>query len=273
MSVHEIQRPAVVNAEPARTATAEALQMAVSIAQARAAGLPGVVVMYGHSGVGKTQAIQFCINRLGVSGGVHYVECKSTWTRKAFLEAVMLSMGMLEPDPNGKRHCMAHNYTLSDMLHIIGKQLETSGIPLFVDDVQYLLDRDVANVLTDIHNASLGGTLVLVGEEKVRDSLVKLERLHNRVLKWVVAGAGSVDDLDAIARRRWPDVSFERDLLVDLNGQKQCNGCLRRGVVNLSNIAAEAHKHGWTEVNLERWTTHNAGKLVWDNGNAPKSQK
>ncbi|MDZ7888531.1 MAG: hypothetical protein U5M72_04415 [Pseudomonas sp.] len=80
-----------------------------------------------------------------------------------------------------------------------------SGRPLIVDDVQYLLEKAVANVLTDLYNASQG-TIVLIGEERVPASLAKLERLHNRVLEWVPAQAATLDDMRSLAKASHEEV-------------------------------------------------------------------
>lgn len=233
-----------------RTTNAEVLKAAVDEACSRDEGLPGVVVMYGFSGVGKSQAIAYCaVDKRG-----YHVECRDTWTRKAFLQAILAEMGI------------APARTLSDMVAQVGAQLTTSKRPLFVDDVQYLLDRDAANVLTDIHNASSGGTLVLVGEERVPVSLGKLERLHNRVLTWVPAAQGSLSDLKTLAKDRYPAVVFEDALLKSIC--EATKGCLRRAVVNLSKVNKFAVEMGLQTIGMEQW-----GKKGWDSGKAPGREK
>lgn len=255
-----------------KTATAERLKGAVDGAINREAGLSGVVVMYGESGVGKTAAIGYCV--AGNTG--YYVECRSSWTRKAFLVAVMKAMGadvLVDEDGKGKGK---RALTISEMVDCIGAQLNQSRKPLFVDDVQYLLERDAANVLTDIHNTSGGGTLVLVGEERVPKLLRHLERLHNRVLTWVPANPGTVEDISAIAEARWPDVLFDQDLLASLI--QSVKGCLRRAINNLVKVRAFATEMGMTSINLTQWEDQvaavlggqlRAGTRIWDAGEAP----
>lgn len=233
-----------------RITNVELLSVAVLEAVDRSDGLPGVVVMYGHSGVGKSKAAAHC----AVSHKAYYVECRDTWTRKAFLLAVLADMG-LEPAR-----------TLSDMVAQIATEMAASKRPLIVDDVQYLLDRSVANVLTDIHNASNGGTLILIGEEKVPVSLKRLERLHNRVFKWVPAQPASLDDLRTLAEDCYPDVQFEDALLMDI--LRATRGCLRRAVVNLSQVYRHAIETGEHSMGMDKW-----GGKGWDNGEAPNRSK
>lgn len=221
------------------------LASAIERAQARPLGLPGLVVMYGASGLGKSVAAAFAANL----HRAYYVECRDTWTKKAFLLAILREMGI------------AHGRTLSDMVDQVAEQLSRSGRPLIVDDVQYLLDKAAANVLTDLYNASQG-TIVLIGEERVPTSLAKLERLHNRVLEWAPAQPATLDDLRNLAKASYPTLGIADDLLEDL--RSAVRGCLRRVAVNLYRVHSEASAQCWDSVSLAQW-----GKRGWFTGEAP----
>lgn len=221
------------------------LASAIERAQARPLGLPGLVVMYGASGLGKSVAAAFAANL----HRAYYVECRDTWTKKAFLLAILREMGI------------AHGRTLSDMVDQVAEQLSRSGRPLIVDDVQYLLDKAAANVLTDLYNASQG-TIVLIGEERVPTSLAKLERLHNRVLEWAPAQPATLDDLRNLAKASYPTLGIADDLLEDL--RTAVRGCLRRVAVNLYRVHSEASAQCWDSVSLAQW-----GKRGWFTGEAP----
>lgn len=221
------------------------LSGAMSRAMGRPIGLPGLVAMYGPSGYGKSAAAAFAANQ----HRCYYIECRDTWSKKAFLTAILREMSLLP------------ERTLSEMVDQIAIQLSASRRPLIVDDVQYLLDKAVANVLTDIYNAS-EGTIVLIGEERVPASLQRLERLHNRVLEWVPAQAATLDDVRQLARDNYPGVSFADDLLADLNAATK--GCLRRVAVNLYKVQSEASAMMLDQVDLKAW-----GKRGWYTGEAP----
>lgn len=218
---------------------------AISRAQARPVGLPGLVAMYGPSGFGKSAAAAFSANK----HRAYYVECRDAWSKKAFLLAILREMSIFPAR------------TMSEMVDQIAVQLSTSMRPLIVDDVQYLLDKAVANALTDIYNASQG-TIVLIGEERVPASLAKLERLHNRVLEWVPAQSATLDDLKALAKASYPKIIFADDLLVDLN--QATRGCLRRAAVNLYKVQSEASAMMLDCVDLQAWGTRG-----WFTGEAP----
>nr|WP_246745750.1 MULTISPECIES: ATP-binding protein [Pseudomonas] len=217
----------------------------MSRAQARPAGLPGLVAMYGPSGYGKSAAAAFAANQ----HRCYYTECRDTWSKKAFLTAILRDMSILP------------ERTLSDMVDQIAVQLSTSRRPLIVDDVQYLLEKATANVLTDIYNAS-EGTIVLIGEERVPSSLQRLERLHNRVLEWVPAQPATIEDVRQLAIESYPELKFGEDLLEDL--VRVTKGCLRRIAVNLYKVRSEAAAMMLDHVGMAEW-----GKRSWFTGEAP----
>lgn len=221
------------------------LSAAIARAHARPAGLPGLVVMYGASGLGKSVGAAFAANH----HRAYYVECRDTWSKKAFLLAILREMS-IQPER-----------TLSQMVDQIAEQLSRSGRPLLIDDVQYLLEKSVANVLTDIFNASQG-TIVLIGEERVPGSLAKLERLHNRVLEWVPAQRATLDDLRALAQASYPTLRFADDLLEDL--RTKVAGCLRRIAVNLYRVYSETQAQAIDSIDLAGW-----GARGWFTGEAP----
>src|SRR3990167_4951571 len=223
------------------------LASAIERTMARPMGLPGLVAMYGASGLGKSVGAAFAANRYRA----YYVECRDTWSKKAFLQAILREMSILPAA------------TLSNMVDQVAEQLSRSTRPLIIDDVQYLLDKAAANVLTDIYNASQG-TMVLIGEERVPSSLAKLERLHNRVLEWVPAQPATLEDVRALAAASYPKLRIDAALLEDL--RRAVNGCLRRVAVNLYRIYSEAEAIGLDAVDLPQWQQLNRG---WFTGEAP----
>ena len=221
------------------------LTSAIERALNRPVGLPGLVVTYGKSGLGKSVAAAWAANQ----HRAYYVECRDTWTKKAFLLAVLREMAITPAR------------TLSEMVDQVAEQLSLSGRPLIVDDVQYLLDKAAANILTDIYNASQG-TIVLIGEERVPESLAKLDRLHNRVLEWVPAQQATIHDVQQLAEKTYPKLRMSEGLLLDL--MKATRGCLRRIAVNLYRVHNEAQAMCVDAIDLDAW-----GKRSWFTGEAP----
>ena len=221
------------------------LSAAIDRALQRPVGLPGLVVMYGKSGLGKSIAAAYAANL----HRAYYVECRETGSKKSLLLAILREMSV------------SPARTLSEMVDQVAEQISRSGRPLIVDDVQYLLEKSAANLLTDLYNASQG-TIVLIGEENVSTGLARLERLHNRVLEWVPAQAASLADVKRLAAESYPKLQLADDLLADL--LHAVGGCLRRVAVNLYRVNGEATASGLTSIDLAGW-----GKRGWFTGEAP----
>lgn len=211
------------------------LASAVENVMNRPPELPGIAVMYGFSGLGKSLAAASVAN----AHRAYYLQCRESFTKKALVQAMLREMGITPMK------------TLNEMIDQVAEQLSRSGRPLIVDDVQYVIEKSAANVLTDLYEASQG-TLVLIGEEHVPTAMSKrLERLHNRVLEWVPAQEATLDDVRLLARRSYPDIEIDDDLLGRVN--TRVRGCLRRVAVNLYQIHCEAMANGWNRVDLATW--------------------
>lgn len=211
------------------------LAQAVESSISRPPQLPGLVVMYGPSGYGKSMAAAYSANL----HRAYYVQCRESFTKKAFVRAMLREMGI------------AAMATIDDMLNQVAEQLSRSGRPLIIDDVQYIVEKSSANIITDLYE-STQGTIIMIGEEGVKDSLNRrLERLANRVLEWVPAQKAGIDDVRELAHASYPEIHIADDLLQEVNDRVA--GCLRRVAVNLYRIYSEALNNNWERVDLETW--------------------
>lgn len=231
------ESPATVASSPTvapLTNVALTLQ-ALQRAQARARGLPGIVVLHGPSGWGKSTAAAFA----AVQTRAYYVQMQSIWTRRSFLEAVGREMGL------------AAAATLPGLAAQIAEQLVLSGRPLIIDEADVLAERDGgAGVIKDLYESTLG-TVMLVGEERLPQKLTRFERLHGRVLDWVGAQPASLSDARALVRIYAPGLDLADDLLLELVARAK--GSVRRIAVNLDRVRAEAKSLGWQHVDLPLW--------------------
>lgn len=209
--------------------------VAVRAAQARTHGLPGLVVLHGPSGWGKTTAACYT----AVQTRAYYVQCQTLWSRGDFIGAVARELGL---DVRG---------TAARQADAIAEQLARSRRPLLIDEAHVLCARATgAGALKDIHDAT-DGTILLIGEETLPQSMTRFERLHGRVLEWVSAAPCSVSDAVALGRIYAPGLTLGRDLLEEL--ARSAKGSVRRVAVNLDRIRTEAAALGWTDVDLARW--------------------
>ena len=213
----------------------------------RTANLPGLAVLYGPAGWGKTTAAL----AVGQEMRAYFVQIRSAWTRKALLEKVLIELSI---KPAG---------TISDMLDQAATQLASSGRLLILDEFDYAAEKHyMVELVRDIYEASQA-KILLIGEEGLPAKLKRYERFHSRVLSWIPAQPVSVSDADALARIYAPDVSLDTDLLEHV--VSIAAGSVRRVSVNLSLIAETAALEGWERVARADW-----GRRELYTGEAPR---
>lgn len=201
----------------------------------RVDGLPGIGVIYGEAGRGKTIACSALANK---TRG-YYVQMRSAWNRKTLLEKILFEMGIKQLP------------TLSSMLDQICEQLAASGRPLIIDEFDFCLRSDsMIELVRDIYEGSQG-TLILVGEETLPRKLKKWERFHSRVMAWIPAMPVSHDDASQLAPIYCPGVQIADDLMASI--VKSANGSVRRVCVNLTQIHEEALLRGESGMTLKDW--------------------
>lgn len=208
----------------------EALRSAMN----RAPHLPGIVVLSGPSGYGKTIASNYAANKLKA----YYVECKSVWTRKSFMTAVLKEMGIVPAK------------TVSEMVDQACEQLARSGRPLIIDETDHIADKGAIEIVRDLFEGSRAAIL-LIGEENLPMKLRKWERFHGRILEFVLAQPATLADARHLAKLYASDVTIADDLLKRVF--ELAKGSVRRIAVNLARIQEVAHNAGTRSMDLAKW--------------------
>lgn len=211
--------------------------------------LPGMAVLYGFSGFGKSTAAAFVANRLRA----YYIECKSVWTKKALLENILKTMGI------------APAATVTAMLDQVCEQLARSGRPLIIDEMDHIVEKAAVEIVRDIYEGSKA-PILLIGEERLPTKLSKWERFHGRIMEWTAAPAADANDVRVLAGFYCPSLTIDDELL-DLVHAK-AKGSVRRIATNLELIKDEAANQGITSIGLKQW-----GKRQLYTGEAPQPRR
>lgn len=211
-----------------------ALEELVERVRGRSYGLPGMAVFYGFSGYGKTTAATHAANTFNA----YYVQLKSVWTKKTLVEAILTDLG-IPPRRN-----------IADMVHQISEEIARTGRPLLIDEADYLVNRNMVELVRDIYESS-EATIILIGEEQLPVKLQQWERFHGRMLDWVPAEPADSDDARLLARLYCPDVEISEDLLAMLT--MASNGSIRRICVNLDRLREFARTRGLRELDRRLW--------------------
>ena len=225
------------------------LNALINRVQHRDDDLPGLACFFGPSGYGKTKAATWNAQETRA----YWVEVKSTWSRKKFAEMILRSMGITP------------SRTIGDMVEQIGDQLGKSGRPLLIDEADLVAKDGMIGIIRDIYESSQG-TVILIGEENLPQTLRRWERVHNRMLDWVAAQPADLREVGLLADRKCPGIDIApevRQLVLDRSQARA-----RRIVVNLRQIAEYAIATGKTAITLA-----DAQKITFFSGEAPTPRR
>ena len=209
----------------------QTLDMAIN----RQQGLPGMVVFYGYSGLGKSFAASHAANHHDAV----FVQCKSTWKRTAFLEALATELGLIPAK------------TIAAKMEQICTELMLSQRPVIIDEADYMADKSMVMMLMDIYEGSQA-PIMLIGEERLPAKLSHYEKIHNRIIQWAPAQTCELHDIDQLAPIYAPGIDIDHQLLANLHDATK--GVTRRICVNLSSIAQFAKRAGVSVVNMHNYT-------------------
>lgn len=224
------------------------LQAAVQQGQNRHRHLPGIIAFSGYSGWGKTTSSIYISNQYNC----HYVACKSTMTKKSFLQSLLTELG--SPASKG---------TINDLLDAASQALAESHRPLMIDEFDYAIDRGCVELIRDLYEGSQG-TIIIIGEEAMPNKLTQYERFHNRIMQWAQAVPASLEDTQVLTQLYCEGITIADDLLAQI--VKETKGCTRRICVNLATIQNQLNAIGQTEIDAQGWAQFG---LTISSGKAP----
>ena len=195
----------------------------------RTEGLPGLGVFKGRSGDGKTTATIYAANKFRA----YHVQMKSVWTRKKICTAILNEMGIL---PAGK---------IEDMVEQIAYEMTASGRPLFIDEADFLVSKNMIEVVRDIHESGRV-TIILIGEEAFQQKLKRWERVYRRVLIWEDTQPTDMRDARHLAKLYCKGIEIDDGLLSDLVTASGANA--GHIVVNLDRVMKAAQNSGLDKI-------------------------
>lgn len=182
----------------------------------RGAHMPGFGVVHGFSGYGKTYSAIFAQNK---TGGPR-IEIGDSWSKKTLVSAILKELGLR--DPKG---------TVAELTEkVIGLLAEPDHPPLFIDEADKLVDKNMVELVREIQEGAQI-PIVLIGEENLPQKLMKIERVHNRVLDWVAAQPADLEDTRKLASLFCPHLVIDDATLEAM--RRASDGRARRIVTNL----------------------------------------
>ncbi|MEM7047850.1 MAG: ATP-binding protein [Pseudomonadota bacterium] len=251
--MNEITLPSLPLTNAARCST-----LIQSLSTATRKGLPALGAFYGPSGVGKTEAA--LMSAMAIPS-VTYMRLTAAMTPRDFLRSLADTLGYGYPK----------QVTANDLLKLICAQLAMSEQMLILDEAEYALPRSRRGVgylatIRDLHDLSRRPVLLL-GKEDLGPNLAQFEeQFDNRIIKYELAVACSLEDARQIAAQIAGDTEITDEWLEAM--LSATDGCTRRVAVALMNAKEEADRLGNAKIDA---STHPADKIF--NGRPPMSRR
>lgn len=198
----------------------------------RPLGTPGLGLIYGQPGLGKTTAVTWYINRVN---GV-YVRAMRCCTPLSLLKDICEELELSVPR------------TSRDAIRAITQAMAADNRPLFIDEADYLMDRsDLVETVRDIHDVSTV-PVILIGMKDIAKKLKSYPQFESRVMKWVAFEGCSFEDARLIADDMCEGFKVADDLLTKL--LTDANREIRRIVVGLYQLEKAAKAKGLEVLTL-----------------------
>lgn len=192
----------------------------------RSPNLPGIGVLYGRAGLGKSNACAYSASAYRAI----YVELRDHFTRKVLLLEILREMA-IKPAR-----------TTSELFDQVCEELTRSRRPLILDMGDYLIKRHLVDIVLDIYEGS-GAAVAIVGEEGFAAALKRAsERVYDRVLEWLPAEPADLDDARKLAKLYSPDVAIADELLAAI--LEKSARIARRIAVNIEYARQAAKRAG-----------------------------
>jgi DNA transposition AAA+ family ATPase len=213
-----------------------ALQDVIDSLSNRDYGVPGIGLVHGKSGLGKSTAVTYLFNQIN---GI-YVSMRTTDTATSLLARIMDELGA---QPLSR---------VAKMVDYIVEQMSLHERALFVDEADYLMgDVRMLETVRDIYDAT-EVPVVLIGMDQIARRISSRKQFYNRISEWAEFKPADLDDVivmsDSLIRS---GIRVDHDLLDDL--RSQAAGELRRITIGLKRIEKLAQVNELDFVTQAHW--------------------
>ncbi len=215
----------------ARTANVQNFVGALTRLQKRDDGIPGMALVFGDPGLGKTKtAMWWAVQNDGV-----FVRTKKLMSGRWLLEEIVAELGE------------APQRRVSELFRQCVDMLLEKPRTLFVDEVDYLThDARIIETLRDIHDVT-GTPVVFIGMGMADKKLMRFKHLYDRFSEIVKFHDLSLADIKSIAEQMC-EVKLSEDALQYIFSQANR---FRRAVVWMYRCEHLARANNWKEIKAE----------------------
>jgi hypothetical protein len=197
------------------------LSTAARMLTTRAPGAPGMGLVEGETGYGKSTAVAWLSNQVPSI----YVRALATWTPAAMLNAMLRELRLA---PGG---------SCAQMVERIIEALSHSGQSVFIDESDYIVNSTrMTETLRDLHDLATV-PVILIGMGGIDQRLAHRKQLTGRIAQHVKFEPLDVEDATLIARELC-QVGIKSDLLAKIHADTR--GSVRNIVVSLARVEQHA---------------------------------
>lgn len=201
-------------------------------------GAPGMALLDGPPGFGKTTSLTFCVTRMR---GV-YIRAMVTWSVTSMLQSLCRELDL-----------PAHRHR-QPMIDAAIQSLATDPRPVFIDEADYLFrqrggETAMLDALRDVYDTA-GVPVILVGMETLAQELrtPRLARFDRRMARIRMEGLSEAD-AQTVAEELC-EVPIDRDVVAGLHGET--GGNIGRLVVALGQLERWSRTNGLPTITLDR---------------------
>jgi len=201
----------------------------------RSSIVPGIGLIHGPSGFGKTTAVQWLFNQDEVSG--IFIRCYKADTVTSLLEQIAKEIGIQQ------RH------GLRGMVDGIVEAVREQELCLFIDECDHVVgNARIMETLRDIYDAT-EQPLILVGMEEIARRISQRKQLFNRISQWIEFKPADLEDVRLIASQMLEvDVEIDEALLELIC--RRANGVVRVITTALDKVEKRAMANGASFIAL-----------------------
>lgn len=202
----------------------------------RSFGVPGIGLLHGPSGYGKTTTTTYLYNQVN---GI-YVSARAHDSTSSLMNRIVEELGA-QP-----------NHRISRSVDFIIEQMSMYERPLFIDEADYLMnDVRMLETVRDLYDGT-EVPVILIGMDQIARRISSRKQFYNRISEWVEFKPADLDDVNTMAHYLLEDgISVDEALLEHL--RTSACGEMRRIIIGLTKIEALAMANELEMVTLNDW--------------------
>jgi len=145
--------------------------------------IPGMGLIYGEPGLGKTRTSLWW----ALANNGRFIRIKKLMTGRWLLEEIITELGE-QPA-----------YKTADLYRQIVDILNRNPTPLFIDEIDYLTDRNTIETLRDIHDTT-ANPIIFIGMDTADKKFARYKHLYDRFSEILRFTELSLEDIQKILR-------------------------------------------------------------------------